>query len=185
MNSLMESHLDGAVSSLAASSSYTLWRYPEDRSDPRNRVEIDERTRRAIEDEPAHGRPSWVAELSKMLLYPMLFEATRTSWFANPTDTRSSLRVVLADHVDHVLRNTRRGEAEFAPDSGRRRLDPTPEAVVEGLVQVDGMERVGVQYDDDPCVHAVGFRIDDNSVCTTVVPRNALAMVTLDHVLLD
>ena len=37
---------------MSASITYTLWRNPADRSDPMNLAELDEQTRRSIEDVP-------------------------------------------------------------------------------------------------------------------------------------
>jgi hypothetical protein len=57
---------------------YTLWKYPDDRSDPRNEIELDEQTRRSIEEEPPWGRPAWLIEQAQIFRYPMLWEAVRT-----------------------------------------------------------------------------------------------------------
>jgi hypothetical protein len=187
LSALIESRTDGGLTSFAVSSSYTLWRYPDDRSDPRNRVDVDDDTRRVIEEAPAHGRPAWFTDLSRMLLYPMLFEATRTSWFADPSDPSSSLSAVLSHHVEHVRRNGPHPPSDQA--HGQRPqgsvLGSISGSVVEGAVRVNGSERAGVHDDSDPDVYGLGFRIDEHSVCTTVVRRDALGMIDLDHVLVE
>ena len=71
--------------------SYTLWRYPEDRSDPRNEIELDEQTRRAIDEEPPWGRPAWLVEQVQLFRYPMLWSAVRTAWQASPDPERHAL----------------------------------------------------------------------------------------------
>lgn len=42
---------------LSVSFTYTLWKYPDDHSDPRNEIEMDERTRRSEGCAPRPGRP--------------------------------------------------------------------------------------------------------------------------------
>lgn len=95
---------------LTVAFTYTLWKYPDDHSDPRNEVELDERTRRAIEEEPPWGRPAWLVEQAQIFRYPMLSEAVRTAWHASPDPERASLPQQLIDHTNHVLRNSFREE---------------------------------------------------------------------------
>lgn len=82
---------------------YTLWKHPDDHSDPRNEVELDERTRRAIEEEPPWGRPAWLIEQAQIFRYPMLWEAVRTAWHASP-DRGASLAPTAA-HRPHEPRS--------------------------------------------------------------------------------
>lgn len=162
---------------------YTLWRYPDDHSDPRNKVELDEATRRAIEDDPPWGRPAWLKEQARMFLYPMLWEATRTAWHASPDRDRHSLSQQLLDHTNHVLRNSFREELGLP-------VGPTTaegwavkaSAVADSSVSVDGEERPGVHIDTDPFVYAVGVRVDDHVVCTTVLSRDSMPRVDLSLV---
>lgn len=46
---------DGGYSEMTASITYTLWRNPDDRSDPVNLAVLDEQTRRSIEEVPPPG----------------------------------------------------------------------------------------------------------------------------------
>ena len=49
---------DRGYTEMTASINYTLWRNPDDRSDPVNLADLDEKTRRAIEEVPPWPRPS-------------------------------------------------------------------------------------------------------------------------------
>ena len=72
-----ESAAAGAPMGLAESSvslTYTLWRNPDDHSDPRNEIELDPGIRRSIEEEPPWGRPAWLIERAQLLKYPMLWD---------------------------------------------------------------------------------------------------------------
>ncbi|WP_166877892.1 hypothetical protein [Salinibacterium sp. ZJ450] len=154
---------------------YTLWKYPDDHSDPRNEIELDERTRRALEEEPPWGRPKWLIEQAQMFRYPMLWDAVRTAWHASPDRERDSLPQQLVDHTNHVLRNSFREELGLpAGPSTRNDWKVTPTAVTEASTNVDGRDRPAVQIDTDPFVHAVGFRVDEHVVCTSVLPRESL-----------
>ena len=52
-------------------------------------------------------------------------------------------------------------------------------AAADSSIRVDGEERPGVHIDTDPFVYAVGFRVDEHVVCTSVVPRDALPFLDL------
>jgi len=169
------------VTESSVSFSYTLWRHPEDHSDPRNEIELDAATRRSLEEEPPWGRPAWLIEQAQVLKYPMLWEAVRTSWQASPDPERHSLAQQLVAHTDHVLRNRFREELGLpdGPSDGDGGWEAKPSAVWDAVVTVDGESRPGVQIDTDPLVYAVGFRVDENVVCTTVVSRDSLPLIDL------
>ena len=57
-------------SEMTASVTYTLWRNPMDRSDPINLADLNEQTRKAIEDVPPWPRPAWLVEQVKRMQYP-------------------------------------------------------------------------------------------------------------------
>lgn len=164
--------------------SYTLWRYPEDRSDPRNEIELDEQTRRSIEEEPPWGRPAWLAEQAQLFRYPMLWSAVRTAWQASPDPERHALTPVLIDHTNDVLRNVYREQLGLPavptsfPDAGGWRATPT--VVAPASLTVDGRDRSGLHIDTDPFVYACGFRADDGVVCTIVLPRDSLPFLDLE-----
>jgi hypothetical protein len=165
---------------LAVAFTYTLWKYPDDHSDPRNEVELDERTRRAIEEEPPWGRPAWLIEQAQIFRYPMLSEAVRTAWHASPDPERASLPQQLIDHTNHVLRNSFREELGLpAGPSTSTDWKVKAVAVADSTVNVDGDLRPAVQVDTDPFVYSVGFRVDEHVVCTVVLPRDSLPFLDL------
>lgn len=175
----------GASAGVAESSvsfNYTLWRHPDDHSDPRNEIELDPGLRRSIDEEPPWGRPAWLIERAQLLKYPMLWEAVRSSWQALPDRERHSLAQQLVDHANHILRNRFREELGL-PDLPSEGDDGGWEAKIsavrDAVVTVDGRDRPAVQIDTDPFVYAVGFRVDENVVCTTVVPRDSLPLIDL------
>lgn len=166
----------------SASFSYTLWRYPDDHADPRNEVELDEATRRSLEEEPPWERPAWLIEQVKMFRYPMLWEAVRTSWHASADREGSSLSEQLVAHTNHILRNRFREELGLSPDPSsdtEEAWEATTTAVSNASLDVDGGDRDALQIDTDPFVYSVGFRVDEHVVCTTVVPRDALPLIDL------
>ena len=159
---------------------YTLWKYPDDHSDPRNEVELDERTRRAIEEKPSWGRPAWLVEQAQIFRYPMLSEAVRTAWHASPDPERASLPQQLIDHTNHVLRNSFREELGLpASPSTSTDWKVKAAAVADATVNVDGRDVTAVQVDTDPFVYSVGFRVDEHVVCTVVLPRESLPFLDL------
>jgi hypothetical protein len=176
----MESNGSASQEELSVLFTYTLWKYPDDHSDPRNEIELDERTRRSIEEEPPWGRPVWLIEQSQIFRYPMLWEAVRTARHASPDRELHSLPQQLVDHTNHVLRNSFREELGLpAGPSTRSDWNATVTAVTEASVNVDGRDRPAVQIDIDPFVYAVGFRVDEHVVCTSVLPRESLPFLDL------
>lgn len=166
---------------LAVTFSYTLWRYPEDRSDPRNEVELDDRTRRAIEDEPAWGRPVWLTQQAQLLRYPMLWEAVQTAWSASGEEAGGvSVPQQLVAHTNHVLRNQFREQLSLpAGPGGSSNWKVTATAVAPSTITVDGGDHPAVHIDTHPFVYSIGYRMNDHVVCTTVLPRNALPYLHL------
>ncbi|UYO96501.1 hypothetical protein OED01_12935 [Microbacterium sp. M28] len=159
---------------------YTLWKHPDDHSDTRNEIELDEQTRRDIEEEPAWGRPAWLIEQVQLFRYPMLWDAVRTARHASPDRVRHSLEQQLVDHTNHVLRNSFREELGLpAGPSTRTDWEATVTSVRDGSINVDGRHRSAVQIDTDPFVYAAGFRIDEHIVCTSVLPRESLPFIDL------
>lgn len=163
---------------------YTLWRHPEDHADPRNEVELDDATRRAIEEEPPWERPAWLIEQAQMFRYPMLEEAVRTTWHASPDLEWASLEQQLVDHTNHALPNSFRDELGLAdgPGRGNRGWEVGPRSVSEAFAIVDDRELAAVHIDTDPLVYSIGFRIIEQVVRTTAIPRDALAYVDLAYV---
>ncbi len=173
-----ESTGTGGLAHRTVSFSYTLWRYPDDRSDPRNEVELDDATRRAIDEEPPWGRPSWLREQAQLFHYPMLQEAVRTTWHADPSAPHAQLEAQLLDHVNHVLQNRFREELGLPAGPTRdRSWQARPSAVVPGTLRVDGREVSGIRVDTDPFVVGAGFRVGPQVMCTMVLPRDDLAFI--------
>lgn len=178
----MESTGAPGLEEASASFSYTLWRYPDDHADPRNEVELDEATRRSLEEEPPWERPAWLIEQVKVFRYPMLWETIRTSWHAAPDRERNSLSEQLVAHTNHVLRNRFREELGLSPDprfDTNEAWEATTTSVSNASLDVDGADHAALQIDTDPFVYSIGFRVDEHVVCTTVVPRDALPLIDL------
>lgn len=171
----MESNGSAGQEEQSVSFSFTLWKYPADRADPRNEIELDDQTRRAIETEPPWGRPMWLIEQVQMLRYPTLWEAVRTAWHASPDPERHSLEQQLVDHTNHILRNRFREELGLpVGPSSDNEWKATTAAVTDAVINVDGDDRPAVQIDTDPLVFAIGFRVDERVVCTCVLTRESL-----------
>ena len=100
---------------MAASVSFTLWRKPDDKSDPANLAELDDETRRAIDDVPPWPRPPWVVELVERMRYPRLWEAVRTSWYREESEF-TTVDQLLVDHANYILMNQFREELGLTSD---------------------------------------------------------------------
>jgi len=92
------------VDAMTVSMSATLWRNPFDKSDPVNLADLDEDTRRAIEEVPPWPRPAWLVDSVERMLYPMLWEAVQTTWHREETEY-STLAALLVQHTNYVLMN--------------------------------------------------------------------------------
>lgn len=101
----VSSSTDGRVMSvMTASVSATLWRNPSDKSDPVNLADLDERTRRSIEEVPPWPRPAWLIESVERMRYPMLWEAVQTAWHRTESEY-TTLAYLLVHHANHILMN--------------------------------------------------------------------------------
>ncbi|MBG0740870.1 hypothetical protein IV500_15955 [Paeniglutamicibacter antarcticus] len=166
---------DGGYSEITASITYTLWRNPDDRADPVNLADLDETTRRSIEEVPPWPRPSWLIEYVERLRYPQLWEAVRTTWHRVLSE-RSSVRTLLADHVNHILMNQYR--EELWP--GGNPWDQHPPAVTGRMVNgqartvINGINVPGAEVDTDTFVYGIGAQLPGGGVVTAVLPRTEL-----------
>lgn len=171
-------------SMMAASITYTLWRNPQDRSDPINLAELDEPTRQALDEVPPWPRPAWMVEQVARLRYPQLWEAVRTSWHREPSE-RSTVNHVLVDHVRYVLVNQYRQElglsedpADHPPPEGL-----TPEVTGKTSLLINGDEIPGVEVDSQPWVYGLGAEIPGGGVLTAVLPRAEMKHLRLQFAL--
>jgi hypothetical protein len=165
---------------MSASITYTLWRNPADRSDPMNLAELDEQTRRSIEDVPPWPRPAWLIEGVQRMRYPQLWEAVRTTWHRAPSE-RSSPAQVLAEHMNHILVNRYRSEwpGGIAWERNGGDLSNRPGSRVV-TVWIDGVEVQGVEIDADPLVYGVGASLEQGGVVTAVLPREELEYIRIE-----
>lgn len=171
---------DRGYSMMAASITYTLWRNPHDRSDPINLAELDEPTRRALDEVPPWPRPAWLVKQVQQRRYPQLWEAVRTTWHREPSE-RSTVRHVLAGHARYILVNQYRRElglsenpADQAPSEG-----PSPAVTGRTNLLINGAEVPGVEVDADPLVYGLGAELPDGGVVTAVLPRAELKNLQL------
>ncbi len=171
---------DRGYSEMTASLSYTLWRNPNDHSDPINLADLDEQQRSAIEHVPPWPRPAWLVEHVGRLRYPLLWEAVQTSWHRDSSE-RTSVGELLVDHVNYILMNQFRQERGL---SGNPWDQPAPDVTVRAVnrrvsVLVDGVEVPAAEIDTDPFVYGIGAELDGGGVVTAVIPRAELGHVRI------
>ncbi|WP_228529361.1 hypothetical protein [Arthrobacter gandavensis] len=63
---------DRGYTEMTAGITYTLWRNPDDRSDPVNLADLDAETLRQIEEVPPWPRPPWLTDQVERMRYPQL-----------------------------------------------------------------------------------------------------------------
>jgi len=169
---------DRGYSEMTASINYTLWRNPDDRSDPVNLADLDEATRKAIEEVPPWPRPPWLIEYVQRMRYPQLEEAVRTTWHREPSE-RSSVQSLLADHVNHILMNQYRQELWPGSKPWDRHAPAITARMVNGHARtvINGIEVPGAEVDTDPFVYGIGAQVADGGVVTAVLPRAELTRI--------
>lgn len=167
-------------SSITASISATLWRNPDDKSDPANLAELDDSTRRAIEEVPPWPRPAWLIDRVDMMRYPSLWEAVQTHWHREESEL-SELGFLLNQHANYILMNQFREELGLSAHDGeaptllpeRRVTRPTDVSIDEEMVP-------GIEIYTDPHVYAVGAKLPSGGTLTSVIAREHLPFVTLE-----
>lgn len=179
--SLGNSQDDHGYCDMTVGISYTLWRNPDDRSDPVNLAELDEQARRAIEYVPPWPRPAWLLKDVARMRYPMLWEAVRTTWNRDVTED-SSVRSVLVRHVNDILMNQFRRELRLPDIQGE-----PPAPIVTGKtvnsrvsVLVNGVKVPGGEIDTDPFVYGIGAALPGGTVVTAAIPRRELDRVRIE-----
>lgn len=166
---------DHGYSDMTASITYTLWRNPDDRTDPVNLADLDEDTRRSIEEVPPRPRPRWLIEQVERMRYPQLWEAVRTTWHREPSGD-SSVQSLLADHVNHILMNQYRHKLWPGGNPWDQHAPVVTARMVNGRARtvVNGVEVPGAEVDTDPFVYGIGAELAGGGVVTAVVPRAEL-----------
>jgi hypothetical protein len=171
---------DHGYREMTASITYTLWRNPNDRSDPVNLADLNENTRRSIEEFPPWPRPPWLIEQVERLRYPQLWEAVRTTWHRVPSE-RFTVQSLLAAHVNHILMNQYR--QELWP--GGNPWDQHPPEVTGRMVNshaktiLNGVDVPGAEIDTAPFVYGIGTQLAGGGVVTAVLPRAELKHIQI------
>ncbi|NNC12422.1 hypothetical protein HII28_11105 [Planctomonas sp. JC2975] len=163
--------------------SYTLWRIPEDREDPRNLADLPDDLQRALDTSPPVELPDWVMEARRRAHYPSLWDAVSTAWYSpERADARPTLEHELVRHVNYILINRHPeptdvdGDGIPRPEAWDRVADSHVEHGVE--VQVNGRAVDGIRIDTDPYVYALGADLGDRML-TVVVDRDDLQYLRL------
>lgn len=165
------------------SRSYTLWRNPQDRDDPVNLRELDEETRRMVDDVPPWPRPEWLLKRVERMRYPMLWDAVQTHWSA-PTADAPPTADRLLKHVQHVLNNQFREEHALPPMTEQHwaALISVQGVQHDHPVIVDGVERPGFLLDTDPFVVGICANLIDGTVLTAAIPRTVFSLLQIAFV---
>lgn len=165
---------------MTASISATLWRNPSDKSDPVNLAELDEVTRRSIEEVPPWPRPAWLIEYVERMRYPILWEAVQTTWNRDDSEY-TTLAYLLVHHANHILMNHFREQLGLGLHDWDSPALITERAVRHGVdVTIDGLTVTGAEIDTDPFVYAVGANLPSGGTLTTVISREHLPYVNLE-----
>ncbi|NUU05143.1 hypothetical protein HNO83_02125 [Leifsonia sp. C5G2] len=181
MESITSQQGTSGLSQMSVSINYTLWRNPDDRSDPVNLAELDEPTRRALDEPAPRPRPAWLIEMAERRRYPMLWEAVRTTWTRDASEFSTPSRLLM-DHVNHILMNWFREQLGLGNMGVDRFVSPLTEKGInrEAIVTVDGVEVPALEIDTDPLVYAIGVELSSDTVLTAVVPRDELGYICLE-----
>ncbi|WP_159498420.1 hypothetical protein [Microbacterium sp. 18062] len=167
------------VSMMSVSVNYTLWRNPADRSDPANLADLDEATRRSLDEVPPWPRPAWLIGGVERMRYPTLWEAVRTTWYREESPL-SSLQNVLIEHTNHILMNRFREELGRGLHEWDSPALTSPRSIRrDAQIVVDGRSVAGLAIDTSPFVYALGASLPTGGVLTVVVSRDDLPYVDL------
>ncbi|WP_431277854.1 hypothetical protein [Leifsonia poae] len=179
MESTMSSGMTD-LSEMTVGITYTLWRNPDDRSDPANLAVLDDAISRALDGPFPVPRPAWLIEQVERMRYPILWEAVRTTWHSDQSELSSGTRI-LVEHTNYILMNRFRKELGLGDIVADRFAARVTERAVNSLttVTVDGIEIPAFEIDTDPFVYAIGAEINAGYVVTAVVPRADLEYVQI------
>jgi hypothetical protein len=169
---------DHGYSEMTASITYTLWRNPDNHEDPVNLADLDEKTRRSIEEVPPWPRPPWLIEQVERLRYPQLWDAVRTTWHRAPSE-HSSVQRLLTDHINHILMNQYRQELWPGSNPWDHHPPPISGRMVNSHVRtvINGISVPGAEVDTDPFVYGIGAQLATGGVVTAVLPRAELKSI--------
>ena len=176
---------NGVLYEMTANISYTLWRNPDDRADPGNLVELDERTKAEFGNESAWPRPQWILDGVARMRYPLLSEAVRTAWFSDRS--RQDVRRAIVEHVNHVIVNGYGGAYLGSPLARPDSHPLVDERSIETgvMIMVNGVGVDGVQIDTDPDVFGIGADLGAGGLVTAAIPRDALPLMDISFATLD
>lgn len=181
MENVMSQQGTTGLSQMSVSINYTLWRNPEDRSDPVNLADLDQLTRRALDEPAPRPRPAWLIEMVERRRYPMLWEAVRTTWTRDASEFSTPSRLLM-DHANHLLMNGFRNELGLGETDVDRFVSPLTEKAInqEAVLTIDGAEVPALEIDTDPFLYAIGAELSTDTVLTAVVPRAELPYIRLE-----
>ncbi|HEV7813405.1 MAG TPA: hypothetical protein VGO99_10565 [Leifsonia sp.] len=166
---------DGHETSAALTLSYTLWRHPENRDDPRNLAEMTPETQTALDDLPSWPLPEWMLEARARMRYPLVWDAVRTT---SPSMDGQSLAQTVTEHANYIVENLFRDERTRSGSPGGL-VDPVSERhAIEARLFVDGVALPGLRIGSDPHVIAVAAQIGDRML-SAVILRDQLPFLRL------
>ncbi len=177
---LQESTDEDGWSQVSASVTYQLWRNPANRADPVNLRELDDETRRALEEEPPWPRPAWLIERVQRMRYPLLCETVRTTW-SRDVSQYTTVGRQLVEHANYILMNQYREQLRLEPGAIGDGAWRVTEAAVNpaAAASLNGVEVPAVEIDTDPFVYALELTLDEHTNVTAVIPREHLDYVRI------
>ncbi|WP_292829246.1 hypothetical protein [Microbacterium sp.] len=164
---------------MSVSVSATLWRNPDDKSDPVNLADLDDQTRRSLEEVPPWPRPTWLLEYVERMRYPTLWDAVRTWWHRDESEY-TTLPYLLVHHANHILVNRFRDQLGLGLHVWDSPALTSERVVRHGVdVIVDDLPVIGAEIDTDPFVYAIGANLPSGGTLTAVISREHVEYVDL------
>lgn len=179
---LREQHAttDSPLHSVTVSRSYTLWRNPCWKEDPRNFIEPEDLGQQPFDHSHPDPQPHWLAKQAKRMRYPLLWNVVQTHW-SSSNDLMPSVETLLVEHVRHLLRN------QFPSSCSSEVSSPSQEdwsnsgslnQVQSGYVMnIDDSDCSGFLFDANELVLGMGASLDDGRVLTAAIPRKEASLV--------
>jgi hypothetical protein len=162
---------------VAVNMTYTFYRHPYRRDDPRNFVDLTPQQRAAIARAETSALPEWLRDQIRRMRYPTLFEAVRTS-LPIPAERAHPLESRLEAHLADSLRTLFPGQ----PLSERLRVTPGEPLADYDLrrgipLQVSGETHRSFRVEIAPHLIAVGVHLEDRYV-TSVIPYELRGVIS-------